>query len=190
MLELTIDFTDADNTVKYLQDGQRTVQARLKTALMASAMTMLKSIDTNFRVGGRPKWPALKATTIANRRKHTSNPLADTGRLKQSITTNAAVKDYGDSVGIGTNLEYARVHQYGHPGIRIPEIVPVRKKALRWMTPSGQVVFAKRVKAHTVVIPKRTFLLFQPEDITAIERIFSKHIEDSFKIKFNKGAQQ
>lgn len=65
------------------------------------------------------EWPPLKPETI--RRKGSSKPLIDTGRLRNSITH----KVEGDKalVGIfgGEVLVYAAVHEFGSPKKNIPE---------------------------------------------------------------------
>ena len=59
------------------------------------------SIEENFRTGGRPAWiPSKKAR---------GKTLIDTARLKNSITYRADK----DSVAVGTNVIYARIHQLG-----------------------------------------------------------------------------
>lgn len=77
-----------------------------------------------------------------------------TGRLRSSIMTRK-VTDF--DYGIGTNVKYARIHEFGGT-IQIPEIRPVNKKALRWIGPSGRVMFARRTRAHPVVMPRRSFI--------------------------------
>lgn len=70
-------------------------------------------------------------------------PLRDTGRLDRSITSAP------DSTGVtvGTNVKYARTHQYG------AEIQPVKARRLVFPGPAGKLIFAKKV-----TIPARPFL--------------------------------
>jgi phage gpG-like protein len=70
-------------------------------------------------------------------------PLRDTGRLQRSISS----QPDATGVTVGTNLIYARVHQFG------AEIVPKQKKLLAFPGPFGAIVFAKKV-----VVPARPFL--------------------------------
>jgi HK97 gp10 family phage protein len=76
------------------------------------------------------------------RAKLNRNP---TGRL-ESETEVHPVNSRRVHIGTLRNI-YARVHEYGHPGI-----TPVRAKALRFVV-NGQVVFAQKV-----VIPARPWL--------------------------------
>lgn len=55
-------------------------------------------------------WAALKASTIARRRKGSAKPLLDTGRLRNSITYRLLGVA---GVDIGTNTRYAAIHQLG-----------------------------------------------------------------------------
>lgn len=127
-----------------------------------------RSIDENFRAGGRPEpWQELKATTLyggihgrrllknrktptlsARFRKYLAGKkiLINRGRLKNSIN----VKTGRTSVTWGTNLVYAAIHNFGGP---IPRHSP------------------------RFIMPKRPFMVLQTEDLRRfrlqIERYFS-----------------
>lgn len=58
---------------------------------------------------GNP-WAELSDVTVARRRNNSNKPLNDTGRLKNSITTNVIDNK---TVEVGTNVEYAITHQKG-----------------------------------------------------------------------------
>lgn len=79
----------------------------------------------------------------ANAAGNPGQPLRDTGRLQRSITSRA---DSG-GVTVGTNLIYARTHQFG------AEISPVNAKRLVFPGPNGAMIFAKKV-----TIPARPFM--------------------------------
>lgn len=85
---------------------------------------MLASVKENFEIGGAysspdsiiggsKKWkPLSKTTKKIKARQGKKGPyqiLADSGRLRDSITAKADK----DSVTVGTNVEYAAVHQFG-----------------------------------------------------------------------------
>ncbi|MCI0557436.1 MAG: phage virion morphogenesis protein, partial [Nitrososphaera sp.] len=57
---------------------------------------------------------------------------------------------------VGTNVKYAAIHEFGGL-IHVPEIIPVRAKALHFFM-HGREIFAKRVRAHTIRMPARSFL--------------------------------
>lgn len=131
---------------------------RAKRPLTTASVYMLGSIEKNFQQQGRPqKWTPLSPRTLASRRKRNkrlraegeaagrgSRILIDMARLKNSMTFIAT----DTSSEIGTNVKYARRHQFGYPG--------------------GQ------GRGHSKT-PARPFLVVQPEDIKEIGEIFSRH---------------
>lgn len=67
---------------------------------------------------GRPEWAPLKPATV--RRKRSSKPLIDTGKLLNSITHQVSE----DEVRVGVFGEYAvvaAVHEFGAPTRNIPQ---------------------------------------------------------------------
>ena len=57
-----------------------------------------------------------------------------TGRLRRSITARTTATDYTATGIVGTNVEYARIHEFG--GKTKPhEILPIHAKALAFATP-------------------------------------------------------
>ena len=139
--------------------------------LEATKQLLLTSVRDNFAAGGRPTpWVPLRR---ARRRGSLGSaiPLNDTGTLRASITGEVS----GNTVTIGTNLAYAAIHNFGGT-VSIPEIVAKPGHALRWIGDDGQPVFARRVRAHVVVIPQREFLMVQEEDIVNIVAVFEKYI--------------
>lgn len=97
----------------------------------------------HFEAGASPDgnpWPVSLRARIQS-----GQTLVDTGRLVQSISHQVAADR--QSVSVGTNVEYAAIHQFG--GV----IRPVRAKALKFRLPTGQWVHAQRV-----VMPARPYL--------------------------------
>lgn len=134
----------------------------IRRPLLSAGVYMLGSIERNFQGQGRPtKWKPLSERTLASRRGarkarkkagaatgRGSRILIDMARLKNSMATKV-VDD--QSVETGTNVVYGPRHQFGY--------IPGGKKG------RGQ-----------VKTPARPFLMFQPEDVDAIGRIFQRHI--------------
>lgn len=86
-----------------------------------------------------------------------------TGRLRASIGNpgaqgirSVATRDRSVLGTIGTRVKYAAIHEHGGT-IRIPEIRPRNKRALRFFV-GGREIFAKRARAHDVAMPARPFL--------------------------------
>ena len=129
--------------------------------LNRASIIMRQSVDKNFRVGGRPKWKPLAASTIKRRRKGSSRPLLNTGiHIRDTIRTESDA--YSARVGPGFG-PIPRVHQFG-----LNETIAVRSYVRK-----GGVT----VRAHTMHqnIPARPYLVFQPEDIVRIVKLFEDH---------------
>jgi len=145
---------------------------------------MVKSVQSNFLEQGRPTpWLPLSPMTLARRKKGTSGGspkiLMDRGFLFKSITRSEPTET---EVKVGTNISYGKLHQFG--GIsRISAHKETVGKHYR-NTKSGRVKvkeFTRDVKAKSYKIPARPFLLFQPEDTVAINKIITMYIQGSKK---------
>jgi phage virion morphogenesis protein len=128
------------------------VQARLQQMTLAGAdksralgalgNVLANRIRLGFRMGRDPwgnPWKPL------NPRFRTGQPLRDTGRLQRSITSQVQ----GDAVVVGTNVRYARTHQYG------ATILPKNGDVLAFpiKAAGGGMAFLKSAK-----IPARPFM--------------------------------
>lgn len=83
---------------------------------------------------------------------------AISGKLRDSIFQE--VNDDGNSVqgrvaSDGT-VKYAAIHEFGGV-INIPDIYPVNAQALHFFM-GGEEIFAKYARAHTVVMPERSYM--------------------------------
>lgn len=109
--------------------------------LDAFGLSMVRSVQKTFREGGRPrKWDKSRRATETS-----GQTMRHKGELMRSITH--VVR--GNTVEIGTNLEYARIHQYGGT------ITPKRAKALT--VPVHVKAYGKRAAdfPDLVYIPRR-----------------------------------
>lgn len=81
-----------------------------------------------------------------------------TGALRRSIFSTVTATDVSvvGKVASSGDVKYAATHEFGAK-IHIPEIVPTKAAALHFVM-GGKEVFAKRVRAHDVRIPERSFL--------------------------------
>lgn len=142
---------------------------------------MKRSIGENFSAGGRPKkWKPIKRNTMiaklggkgkvfgkrgkikkAARRKIGKNKiLVDSSRLVRSINYRVV----SDGVLIGSNLDYAAIHQFG--GI-------AGRGAGRSSRSGGS--------TGTAIIPARPYLVVQKEDDVAIASIMEQHLVGGFQ---------
>jgi phage gpG-like protein len=81
-----------------------------------------------------------------------------TGALRRSIfsTVQVAPNQVVGTVASSSDVKYGAIHEFGGT-IDIPEIVPTKAQALHFVM-NGKDVFAKRVRAHTVHMPERSFM--------------------------------
>lgn len=90
-----------------------------------------------------------------------------TGNLRASIFEDVQ-SDAASVIGrvySSGDVKYAAAHEFGAT-IRIPEIVPVKAKALHFII-GGKDIFAMRARAHDVVLPERSFLRSSLVDMKA-----------------------
>lgn len=130
-----------------------------RQALMRGiAGDMHAAVEDNFAAQGRPRWADLKSVNISRGAGY--KILQDSGRLAASIGTS-----YDDTTArVGTNLVYARIHQFG--GTTKAHVIRAKnKKAL--YTPFGP---RKQVNHPGSVIPARPFLVLTDRDLQRIGR--------------------
>jgi phage virion morphogenesis protein len=140
------------------------------------------SVVRNFEVGGRPeKWQPLSKAYIRRRKKGAASILRLTGRLMNSI--NARATD--DSAIVGTNVEYARIHQLGGEIKRVTKAgaMPVNKagkfmsrKAASRRKTAVAVRFHGGGKSYVITMPARPYLVVQEEDRVEMLRAVKEYI--------------
>lgn len=167
-IELRVNIAGGQQALVMLQ-GQI---ANLTPALTAIKEVALTSIRTNFAQGGRPTpWQALSRPRLRGNIS-SAIPLSDTGRLRASIT--GEVND--GTITLGTNVVYARAHQLGAT-IQIPEmVIQPPRRAFRFTLKDGTVLYRKRIRAHSIVLPARPFMMIQEEDIEIFVKILQSHL--------------
>lgn len=117
-----------------------------------------KMVNLRFRNGVDPFGIPWQKTKNRN-----GKTLVDTGKLKQSIHK---VKNTDGSVGVSTNLKYAKIHNYG--GVIKPKI-------------KGKLVFKigdKTIFTDEVKIPQRQFFGFSFKNKEKIRNKIAKKIKD------------
>lgn len=120
--------------------------------LRAIGLRIMGWIDQNFKMPMEHSWPPLSPNTLAQRRKGSSNPLQDTGRLRMSWTrAGGNPRVLGDhTVQVTSNIKYAEYHQFGTGPYVIRPKQPGGR--LKFGTAAGT-VYAREV--HHPGIPKR-----------------------------------
>jgi phage gpG-like protein len=88
----------------------------MKVPLTRAGLYMFKSFMMQFQARGKPRWKPLSPITIERRRNHSDAPLLDTGRLRRSYVSRGGEGKWSLSnfqLDIGSNLDYAELHQFG-----------------------------------------------------------------------------
>jgi phage gpG-like protein len=142
----------------------------LAAPLEECAEIVVSSIEQNFESegrfsaagswrGGTNRWSKSGAAKGRN-----GMTLSDTGQLRASITKRVA----NDNAEIGTNKEYAAVHNFG-----IDASVNVKEHQRK--TKSGK---SATVRAHTrhMRFPARPFMVVQDSDTEEMLDVLDKHI--------------
>lgn len=172
---IKIDFHEFEKEIKKKIRDQEILRIR---ALKRSGMYMLGKIDETFRregARGRIKWKSLSERTLAMRRNLPARILQDTGRLRASFTT----KIKQDHILIGTNLEYAKLHQEG--GIIPAHDVTIKAHTRKIKAAFGRPVKPKKIQVKSFTrkekehkIPARPMVYFLRSDKDRILQIFKE----------------
>ena len=162
--------------------------------LSLAGMAVQRSFTRQFAASGTPPWKPLAKSTVRGRRKKSSRPLQDTGRLRRSYTSRAGLGSIWAlsplELRVGSNLEYAAIHQAGGT---ISHTVKAGRRSMR-KTKSGQYRFMKAGskrkasmsvfwsggKQYSTTIPARPLNVLGPDRET-VRKIFESHVKESFK---------
>lgn len=120
----------------------------LNPVMRKIAGSMLDSVEENFEQQGRPKWKKLAPQTIERRRKKGHWPgkiLQATGQLAASVNARSTA----NSAIVGTNKEYAALHQFG-----------------------GRTTIGGR----SIFVPARPFLTIPDTDIEDISKMIADYL--------------
>lgn len=171
-VKITCDFNKALTTLGELTKGDFTVP------LQRMGQRLVRSTSENFKNEQSPDgepWKPLAGITKALRRrgKKDGEPkiLQDSGRLRNSITSQVTMNVDKTSLEFGTNVEYAKTHQFGGPST-----INVKKKSGKY----GKRPFATAY-TKTIQVPARPFLGVKEAD----KEVFKKILKDWYKEIFN-----
>ena len=147
-----------------------------ETALKVLQIEALKSVNKNFDEGGRPRWEPSKKIGTKRAAKHGNKTLIDKGNLKRvrSIIEGNAVILSTDPLA----KAYAKVQQEGATW-------KVKSRERKRNSRSKRFVRSDRsrgaesvsVKAHTITIPARPYMIVPPEDFARIMKAVSLAIK-------------
>lgn len=175
--------------------GQLVAASRdLRPALSDMGAALVASTQARFRAQQAPSgaaWAPLAPSTVRGRRKGkgagSAQALLDTGRLRNSITRRVLDRT---ALLVGTNVEYAAVHQFGHTFQRAARS---QYAYFRQDKRTGEVGrrFVKKsrsnfkqgvtIGAHAQTIPARPFLGLSASDETTVLGILTRHLAQAVR---------
>jgi len=110
ILEVKLDTQAVDALLARVQKAT----GDLSPLMVSIKQELLAQTEANFEAQGRPTWPALAASTIAQREKKKKWPgqiLQVSGTLARSIVTES--DETSAMVGVGAEVRHAAIHQFG-----------------------------------------------------------------------------
>lgn len=150
-----------------------------------------KSVALNFRASGRPvKWDPSGRTRVSkvskyDKKKRFGKTLINTGTLMRSIHDVMT----GEKIEIGTNVSYARIHQYGgsiEKNVNVKAHTRVINQAFgRKLENPLRVNVSSHDRNMNLRIPARPFLMYQKDDLDYIENIMKQIIQINLNNKGN-----
>ena len=166
-IKYNIKDLEAKTAIKGL--GQRLTKPQ--QALKECGLVLLRSIARNFKAGGRPaKWERSGRV-----KREGGQTLVETARLKKSITMDVT----GNTLTVGTNVKYARIHQLGG---RIKKSATIREhwrimtKAFGKSIPGRNVLVRSHQRQMNINMPARPFLVVQDSDLRVMKRIVADYV--------------
>lgn len=138
---------DLDDAIRGIERMALPVLKRLgdlEPVLKKRAALLDGVVQTSFRKSQSPlgeAWRALAPATVKSRRKGSSNPLIDTGQLRQSVTI-VAGKDRITFGVSGAPQQYAGAHQFGTSRAGRGNRTKIPRRAFLPITPRGETSFA------------------------------------------------
>lgn len=103
-----------------------------RAMLKVIGFRLVREIDKGFRSEKQPggkRWKPLAPSTLARRRGTSAKILQDTGRLKRSFQQGQPIRLSTREVLIGSNVDYADIHQEGQDHIPARPMLPTERHA-------------------------------------------------------------
>ncbi|MDD5762213.1 MAG: phage virion morphogenesis protein [bacterium] len=170
LIEIEVDDRDIREALSRLAAKVRDLTPAMKNIGEYLQRSTWERFGQQKDPSGKP-WARLKPSTLA--RKKTSKILIESSRLRDSIAYRAG----SDQVEVGTNVEYAAIHQFG--GKTRPHKIKARPgKALFWPGASHPVASVNHPGSQ---IPARPFLGVSDEDKSEILDILRDHVQSGEK---------
>jgi phage virion morphogenesis protein len=179
----TIEIKIDDQEVSTYLQKLRAATFNLLPTMEKIAGAMKEAVERNFAAGGRPEWHPLSKAYLKQKKAmgFGDKILIRTGKLRSSITESFG-RDYAQ---VGSNLEYATIHQFGGD-ITIP---PHRRELyfnLNRRTGEVGTKFVKKSKSNfaqevnhpggRTTMPARPYLQLTVSDLESIRTIVQQAI--------------
>ena len=181
------------DTSKILRVIGKMAEGDFSTPLQRMGQRLVRSTNENFRneqsPDGEPWKPLAQITKALRRRgKKDGEPkiLQDSGRLRNSVTSQVTMNIDKTTLEFGTNVEYGKTHQFGGPS----EITVIRKKNKKIKTGKNAGKYRKRyitkgvsmatAYTETIEVPARPFLGVKEADKEAFKKILSDWYKEIF----------
>lgn len=150
----------------------------MKVILLLAKSSIKENFAGSHAPDGTPWLPLKRPRQGKRHRNSTPLPLRDTGLLMASVTSagpHHVERTDERSMQVGTNLEYAAIHNFGGT-IHKPE----RARAKPWVFTNGQgqTIFTRKIKEHDVTIPARQFIGWGPKLIEQTADVLSEALEE------------
>ena len=120
MAGVTGDWRALNALVEKLGDLGPEIRTQCAEVLAEQVKTLVSDCFEKATAPDGTAWPPLAESTIARRRKRSSRPLLDTGRLRNSL----AITHDANGVYVATPVVYAAAHNYGYRAIPQRQFLP------------------------------------------------------------------
>lgn len=167
-------FSDLENEVA------KVIERIERGTLSALSVEWTRSIQQNFRSGGRPAWAPRSPRYARSKRARGTKLMKISGALMNVIP----VTDYGRNM-ITLNIDpraraYAKIHNEGG-------IINMPPRAIKFRALKGKTVFAGRMhkkitkttvsKGYIIRMPKREFTNIPPDDFPRITNTIKQYLQ-------------
>jgi phage virion morphogenesis protein len=195
-IEINVDSAAVQRTIERLGERARDLTPAFRgigADIVADAQTRFKRATDPYGV----PWKPLSRRTVAARRKGSSAPLLDTGRLRNSVSYRLVP----NGVEVGTNVRYAAIHQFGgtinfaarSQRVRLRQVKVTRKDGTSYLATRFAKDSHKRAAdkwgtnatGWAVKIPARSFLATQTR---GLPREYGEIIRDQLALHFARAA--
>ncbi len=179
MITVRIENDEISGKLKEMQERG----SDLRPVLSLISEDMYDAVMENFETEGHGNWPRLAASTLRQLRKKGKAGGKMLNRSAGGLKSSIQASSDDNMAVVGTNKIYAAIHQFGGD-IDIPGRPILFKKYTRGKN-KGRTLFANEKNAQfgkmsrpgTIHIPARPYLAMTAENIEAMGKRLSEHLQ-------------